>query len=272
MSLFSIHVSYRDKLFCALTGGILSLSLNAAAVAIYAETGPNARSGRCIRPASGSATEILDRNGIKRTGHYGPSEIAALAKGVSQVERLNGSPLPPAWQTTFNFLNTSGAWNQGVKAINVRKYTYGGDNVAAQMHEFGHKIANANNQKILSQYVRQAKRCGISPYAYSKRSEEFAEVFSAFIVNPEDLKAKCPSAFGTMLSIFRASENVAMASCSNKGPPLPAQIAGKPFSSKTPLANSVASAPKFKPQPTPAEADSASGSFDMDNDGALSRR
>jgi hypothetical protein len=192
---------------------------------IYAEL-EVAHSGKCIKASPDSAESILRRNGIKPIGSYSSHEINALAKGIAQVERINGGPLPAAWHTQFNFLNARGAWNQGPNAVNVRKLSYGGDNVGALMHEFGHKVANADGQKILNRYVGSTPRCGFTGYARSKRSEEFAEVFSAFITNPDDLKAKCPSSYATLKRIFNAGENVSMASCSGKKPAVAAAAAG----------------------------------------------
>lgn len=187
MALHSKTVSIRDTILVTL----LFLASGNASAGIYADLALAHRGG-CIKVSDDSAESILRRNGITIGGSYQRADEAALAKGITQVERINGGPLPRAWSTNFNYLNARGAWNQASHAINVRKYSYGGDNVAALMHEFGHKIGNANGGKAYSQYFNTASRCGISSYARSKRTEEFAEVFSAYIVNPEDLKRQCP--------------------------------------------------------------------------------
>ncbi len=174
-----------------------------------------AKSGECIEPSADDPTQVLKRNGIKVKGDYSAKDLRALALGVGQLEKLNGAPLPPEWQTEFNFLNQRGAWNQTVPRINVKKLSYGGDNVAALIHELGHKVANANGQKLYGLYSKNVKPCKISPYAQTKRSEEFAEAFSVLIVNPDDLKSKCPSAYNFFTQdVFKKSgDKVSEASC-----------------------------------------------------------
>lgn len=226
MALQRKTVSFRDTILVTM---LILASGKASAGYIYAENA-HAHKGGCIKASDESPEAILRRNGISAVGNYSRAELAALAKGISQVERVNGGPLPKAWSTDFNFMNARGAWNQASHAINVRKYSYGGDNVAALMHEFGHKVANANGQKVLSQYLNSASPCGISPYARKKRSEEFAEAFCVYMVNPDDLKKQCPSAYSAMTKIFSAPHNSSMASCSNSG----TAVASKPSEKNTP--------------------------------------
>lgn len=196
-----------------------------AKAGIYAER-PESKSGKCIKAPDAHASTVLKRNGIKVTGAYNEKDLNGLARAMAQVERIHGGPIPKSWQTTFNFIDSSGAWNQTVPRINVRKNSFGGHNCGALMHEFGHKIANADGQKVFSQYVKSSKPCGITPYSRTSRGEEFGEVFSAFITNPEDLKKKCPSAYGAMTKIFKVKDESTLANCSK--PQSPSGPSGQP--------------------------------------------
>jgi hypothetical protein len=222
MALHEKSVSFRDTILVTL---LILASGKASAGYIYAENA-SAHRGGCIKASDESPETVLRRNGINAVGSYSRSDLAALAKGIAQVERINGGPLPKAWSTDFNFINARGAWNQASHAINVRKQSYGGDNVAALMHEYGHKLGNANNGAIYSKYFRLAKACGITPYSRKKRTEEFAEVFCVYLVNPDDLKAKCPSAYSAMTEIFKAPENV----CGSAGTAIASKQNAKPDS------------------------------------------
>jgi len=180
---------------------------------LYAER-PEAKSGSCISAHDEDSHTILQRNGIRMNGNFESKEIQALALGIAQLERLNGGPIPHDWRTPFHYHNASGAWNQAADRINVRKMSYGGDNVGALMHELGHKIANAAGRKITNEYLAATKPCRLSPYASSNRLEEIAEVFSALIVNPDDLKSKCPDAHAYFTTkVLKNGEKTAMASC-----------------------------------------------------------
>lgn len=184
---------------------------------LYAEL-PQARSGSCITALDDDAHTVLTRNGIRMNGNFESKEIQALALGIGQLERLNGGPIPQEWRTPFHYHDTRGAWNQAADRINVRKQSYGGGNVGALMHELGHKIANASGRKVTNEYLKATKPCRLSPYAASNRLEEIAEVFSAMIVNPDDLKAKCPDAHKFFSNaVFKAGEKASMASCGRNG-------------------------------------------------------
>lgn len=204
--------------------GLLSLSSSlvnaqqAPQIKIYAEK-PDAHSGKCIKAPDAHSSLILNRNGIQVSGDHNEKDLNALARGLAQLERIHGGPIPETWRTPFKFSDQAGGWAQRWDSIYVNKKTYGGDNVAALMHELGHKIGNADGMKLFSEYLKNAQDCGITPYAKSRRGqfprgEEFAEVFSAFITNPDDLEKECPSAFSAMKKIFNVKEDSQLASCS----------------------------------------------------------
>ncbi|WP_374078785.1 hypothetical protein [Bdellovibrio bacteriovorus] len=177
---------------------------------------PVAATGSCIAAHDSTPKEILERNGIDYSGNPSEAEIAALAKGIAQVERLCGDPIPHPWRQDYKFIQASGKWNQGANTINVRrlKGSPKGTNVGRMMHELGHKVGNSG---VYQQYARFTgrTRCRITGYAASKFNEEFAEVFEAYVVYPDLLKQKCPKAFEFMVSRLFPNTNNKIASCKN---------------------------------------------------------
>lgn len=158
---------------------------------------PVAGSGQCMPALSESAHDILKRNGIGHdNGKHTDREVNALAKGIRQVERLLGRPIPRAWRTNYNYVNASGKWSQRSNGINVRRPAGSskGENVARLMHELGHKIGNTGEYRLYRNYV-DGKKCNITGYAMSKWNDQFSEVFSAYVTYPDLLKARCPKAF-----------------------------------------------------------------------------
>lgn len=160
---------------------------------------PIAAGGKCIDPIQGESREILRRNGITYSGKPNEAELEALAKGIGQIERLLGRPIPASWRTKYNFINGSGRWNQGATGINVRRRPGDGKgtNVARLMHELGHKVGNSGAYDQFSKFPG-ASKCRITGYAGTKRNECFAEVFAAYVTFPDLLQHKCPAAAAFM--------------------------------------------------------------------------
>ncbi|WP_374029886.1 hypothetical protein [Bdellovibrio bacteriovorus] len=190
---------------------------------------PVAAAGSCIKPHDSSPREILRRNGIGYHGNPSQSEIAALAKGVGQVERLLGDPLPHPWRQNYKFIDASGKWNQGPTTINIRRPrgSAKGTNVGRMMHELGHKVGNSGVYQSYAKFTGRT-RCRITGYAASKFNEEFAEVFEAYVVYPDLLAQKCPKAFEFMATRLFPNTNDEISTCKkvadNEGPQLPQEI------------------------------------------------
>lgn len=181
----------------------------------YSET-TGAQNGFCVRPPSGTPVEVLKRNGVRVRGATKPGDLYALAKGINQVERLLGHPLPTSWRTKVRYVDSYGSWNQGLEGdgneINVHRPLRGsrvifdGSDVSAYMHEFGHAVGNADSGRVYRDFRRNVAPCigytehgertsTISHYAGTKFNEQFAEVFMVYVVNPQDLKKRCPQAY-----------------------------------------------------------------------------
>lgn len=178
-----------------------------------------AAGGLCIPRTSESPEKVLKRNGIRTIGKPTAAEVKALAKGIGQVERLLGDPIPKSWQQDYQYHSATGKWNQGAHTINVRRPVGSpkGSNVGRLMHELGHKVGNAGVYSQYASYTRGAD-CKITGYATTKDNEEFAEVFSAYVTYPDLLQQKCPKAFEFMSKrLFPNSKNK-IASCKSNKP------------------------------------------------------
>jgi hypothetical protein len=74
-------------------------------------------------------------------------------------------------------------------------------------HEIAHYISIRDNQAIQREYERQINPpCYVTRYAGQNRIEEFAEVFAAFLTNPDLFKGKgqsCDKARRVIASMFR---------------------------------------------------------------------
>lgn len=173
-----------------------------------------AASGSCVPDHGSNPSDVLRRNGIKYLGNPSSAEVAALAKGVAQVESLLGDPLPVPWRQNYNFITATGSWNQGPTTINVRRPRGSpkGTNVGRMMHELGHRVGNSGVYQKYANYTGRT-RCAITGYAASKFNEEFAEVFEAYVVYPDLLEKKCPKAFDFMSTQLFPNTNHKISSC-----------------------------------------------------------
>jgi len=92
--------------------------------------------------------------------------------------------------------------------------TCGGvDNIGLITHEIGHYVGGGNNREVYNAYQLQVRRlgaCRLSQYANDQNdkgdfTEEFAEVFAAYVTHPEafiDKGANCRRAFNFMKNLF----------------------------------------------------------------------
>lgn len=170
------------------------LKVPAGVYALYQD--PRAGNGICMTNPTEAPNTILRRNGITTQGNPDQKELAALAKGIAQVERLLGKPLPQSWRTPYHFINASGGpWRQTAGGIHVRRAGPGKGAITGRlMHELGHKVGNSGVYSAYSAFTR-GENCKISPYATKKRNECFAEVFEAYVTFPDLLMKQCPQSF-----------------------------------------------------------------------------
>ncbi len=195
-------------------------------------------SGLCLPPVS-NVTEILTRNGLNNTRGALPAERAALAKGIAQVERLLGHPIPKSWREPYVWINSKGKWKQTGGGIHVRRLLKGKPNerrkgqlTGRMIHEQGHRIGN--NGGLYPKYnkaVPKKFRCKITtyctcesgknkkgcvPHDHDSRNEEFAEAYEIFVVEPEYLKEVCPRSYDFFANTVFPNSAGKLASCGNR--------------------------------------------------------
>jgi hypothetical protein len=174
---------------------------------------------KCLPKPDESSKEILSRNGIK-TANAAEDERAALAKGIAQVERLLGKPIPAEYQYDYQWVEAGGAWNSGISRpgyVTVKRYRGSpkGTLTGRMMHELGHRFGHANAGENYNDYRAhmRGKKCMITTYCGKSLNEEFAEVFEAYVVNPDFLAKHCPDSYAFFKNkLFRNSEAI-LASC-----------------------------------------------------------
>lgn len=173
-----------------------------------------AATGSCMPNRGANPSGALQRNGIRTVGNPNAAEIAALSRGLAQVENLLGAPLPQGWRQNYNFMYATGAWNQGAATINIRRPrgSNQGTNVGRLMHELGHKVGNSGVYQKYASFTGRT-RCAITGYAKTKFNEEFAEVFAAYVTYPDLLVKKCPKAFSFMSTQLFPNSSNKIASC-----------------------------------------------------------
>lgn len=186
----------------ATAANFLAVALVLGGVAVQAKprimkADPKGRAGTCTGPLNATPGEILRRNGIStRSATNGQTE--ALAKGILQIERLAGGNFSAIRGTTFNFLNSRrGSSNQAGTTINMRGGPAKTANTAYVMHELGHRVGNngyyAKYRSAVKTPCLATHYCSKSYSRARYRNEEFAEVFAAFVTNPDHLKNAGPS-------------------------------------------------------------------------------
>lgn len=157
---------------------------------------PIAAKGLCTPKISQNQAEDVLKIFNIQTRNARDSEILAIGRGLSQIQKLSGGTFEPARNAKYIFRNGGGNISrQTANGIEMsRGNTSTISSVAYFIHELGHYVGNANNGELYSEYKSKIKsRCLFSRYASKDwtparaRNEEFAEVFAAFVTNPEIL-------------------------------------------------------------------------------------
>ena len=169
--------------------------------------------GKCLPALVEPAKAILSRNGIQ-TERASVLEIAALAKGIAQVERLLGKPIPNDYQYDYQWKEASGPWNSGLSragfvTVKRPRGSTKGQLTGRMMHELGHRFGHANGNQNYNEYRQhmRGKKCMITTYCGKSLNEEFAEVFEAYVVHPDFLAKHCPDSYAYFKNkLFRNPE------------------------------------------------------------------
>jgi hypothetical protein len=175
--------------------------------------------GQCLAKPVESADIILERNGISAI-NASSQERSALAKGISQVNRLLGGPIPKDWRVNYQWVKASGPWNSEISRsgfVTIKRPTGSakGTLTGRMMHELGHKFGHANGAQKYQDYAKytRGKRCYISTYCRKNINEEFAETFEAYVTEPAFLAKNCPDTFAFFQKEVFKNANSALASC-----------------------------------------------------------
>ena len=180
----------------------------------------DAANGRCLTPLTEHPDVVFRRNNIQIEGDVEVAELQALAEVVTAVEKIGDGGFSLHRNARFRFGNVWGVsrYRGGVIQINPGRQSsremddkrYGGRNNRALLaHELGHYVGQRGPYRAYLSAVprRDGTGCMISGYASKRRTEEFAEVFAAFVTNRNLFKDKglqCTDAFSFMIEAFGA--------------------------------------------------------------------
>ncbi len=184
---------------------------------------PRAARGACLPPLTEQPEQVLARNlisiGSIDNAPIHPVVMASLARVVRTVEKIGLGTFKSHSGLKFIFETKWGySWHtRGTKEVhispgtqnltNVTDKRFGGtNNVAVLAHELAHYISLRDNSRIQNDYTEYAREpCLPTLYSRTNRSEEFAEVFAAFVSNPELLLNRgpaCERAVSFMVDLF----------------------------------------------------------------------
>lgn len=185
---------------------------------------PVAANGSCLNVVNSplDAHLILARNGVQVAPAANPSQVVTLAIAVLQIERLSGGPGGPVAGLTVAFPKKRPFSRLATPTLIEMGRNFNDHNVAHISHEIGHY---AGTHGLYAPYYRRVPPCKLTGYshaAYSaatKRNEEFAEVWAAFLTRPELLynsKAEaCRRAYDFFLEAFRRGKELARCDAKN---------------------------------------------------------
>lgn len=154
---------------------------------------PVAAQGLCTPNLTQNQAEDVLRAFNIRTTNALESEIRALGRGLSQLQKLAGGVFAPAEGARYTFKNGGGNISRqtanGIEMSRGRSQNI--SSVAYFIHELGHYVGNNNEGALYREYKATVKTpCHFSRYAMKNwspektRNEEFAEVFAAFVTYP----------------------------------------------------------------------------------------
>lgn len=144
----------------------------------------------------------------------GATELEEKTLGVSiaRIQQLNGGVLRTGvWDGNspypFRFRNGKGysgqRWDHIV--INRKGEKEYGLSVAQHVHEYAHFIGNRGGYGSYQSYMKGAGLCMVSNYADNSPGEQYAEVFTAFVTEPNILLSnkRTPNACKRAFNYFK---------------------------------------------------------------------
>jgi hypothetical protein len=162
------------------------------------------------------ASQNLDVRAASGSGAVTDRELRSVGAAIKRVQELNGGPLSTGMGPSQNggpypfvFKDENGS-NQRVNQINIgrntsRGHTHYGNSVAQHVHEWAHLIGNNGGYPAYRRAMGGAGYCLVSNYADNNANEQFAEVFTAFVTEPETLlnNSRTPEACRRAFNFFK---------------------------------------------------------------------
>lgn len=154
--------------------------------------------------SSREADRLLASQNLSVTNARGSAPVTdrekrAVAAGIKRVQELNGGPLRTGMGPSqgggpypFVFKDGNGS-SQRANQINIgrnvsgRGHNHHGNSVAQHVHEWAHLIGNNGAYAAYRRAMGSSGYCMVSNYADNNANEQFAEVFTAFVTEPEIL-------------------------------------------------------------------------------------
>jgi hypothetical protein len=164
------------------------------------------------------AREILRRNGVRISPDANRTQLRSTALAVQQLERLAGgrSEFVEGVTVTFPKSRRYSRYLKDSKVIQMGA-NFTDSNAAHVTHELGHHAGRAG---LYEPYFDQVPRCRISCYGRTNRAEEFAEVYAAFVNNPELLRNSkdpgCRRAYDFLVEAFPKAHMYAYCDAKNE--------------------------------------------------------
>ncbi len=220
-------------------GLFLVLSLSVASALSFMKLDAKGANGECLPPFTAEdGDKILARNFIRVVNAPDPEASAAIVRLVGTIEKLSQGQISFAWrgqdgrqppsemQIIFEMNNWQASeYNSDQPVVRIRpnrqnmmmltrKNNGGVVNFAMLAHEIAHYLTMKDGLLVQKQYEREVPtpcsvtryseklRCSTGFFPRCYRSEESAEVFSAYLTNPDRLGASCVDARGFMAKWF----------------------------------------------------------------------
>ncbi len=157
------------------------------------------------------AENIIDLQELKLVGAT-KTETRTLGAALTWMHYLNGDqPVRSAYwkgKGTYEIRVVDGEGSSGQRwdHILIRRngHKANGESVAQHVHEIGHLIGNNGTYDLYRAHMASTGWCIVSGYSDNKFNEQFAEVFTAFVTEPELLtkNSKTPKACKNAFKFF----------------------------------------------------------------------
>lgn len=157
----------------------------------------------CIPVENISLQEARRAMSLQNVTTDGATELEERTLGVAlvRIQQLNGGPLESGkWSGRspypFRIRDGGGTSRQAGDHILIRRKSHGRGalSVAQHVHEYAHLVGNNGGYNAYRSYMGGNGNCMVSGYADNNPNEHFAEVFTAFVTEPNLFNTSSPTA------------------------------------------------------------------------------